>query len=101
MLCKLVDVTPETMINDFMENLSFSSWRREGRTKARDALADYFIESGYGNESYSPDELRMMFREMDALGILFPKDGDPEAIDAYTRWRKTHQSYWFDKWNSK
>ena len=101
MLCKLVDVTPEMVINDFMENLSFSSWRREGKCKAREALSDYFIEAGYGGESYPPDKLKTMFREMDAMGILFPKDGDPGILDAYAEWRKLHQDYWFNKWSIK
>ena len=101
MLCNLINVTPEQMLTDFMDNLSFSLWRREGREKARTALSDYFVEAGYGNKYFTPDELKLMFTELDAIGLLFPKDADPETLDAYARWRKFHQEYWFNKWRSK
>lgn len=98
MLCKLVNVAPEQMLTEFMDHLSFSSFRREGKDKARQALSEYFIAAGYGNGQYSEDELKCMFREMDAIGMLFPKDADAETIDAYAEWRASHQAYWFDKW---
>jgi hypothetical protein len=98
MLCKLADVSPQQLLSDFIDNLSSGSWKREGREKARQLLADYFIEHGYGKEHYSADELREMFAELDAMALLFPKNGNPEQLDAYSAWRASHQQYWFNKW---
>jgi hypothetical protein len=99
MICKLADVTPQQIISDFMDNLSCGSWKREGRDTARRLLVEYFIEHGYGQRYYSTDELRIMFRELDAVGLLFPKEGAPEVLDAYADWRDKHHEYWLKKWS--
>ncbi len=98
MICKIADVTPQQLLSDFIDNLSNGSWQREGREKARQLLNDYFIEHGYGKDLYTPDELRAMFDELDAVALLFPKNGEPEQLDMYSAWRTSHQQYWFDKW---
>ena len=98
MICKIADVTQQQLLSDFIDNLSNGSWQREGREKARQLLNDYFIEHGYGKDLYTPDELRAMFDELDAVALLFPKNGEPEQLDMYSAWRTSHQQYWFDKW---
>ena len=98
MICKLANVTPQQLISDFINNLSNGTWQREGREKARQLLTDYFIEHGYGKDIYSAQDLHAMFSELDAMASLFPKNGDPVQLDAYTGWRTAHQQYWFDKW---
>src|SRR5690606_37624847 len=72
LLCKLVDTTPEQMLRDFADNLSCGSWKREGRTEAKTHLIDYFLAAGYGRGLYSEEEIRKIFSEMDAVGLLFP-----------------------------
>ncbi|HEV7780575.1 MAG TPA: hypothetical protein VGO58_04880 [Chitinophagaceae bacterium] len=101
LLCRLVDITPEEMVRDFMDNLSCGSWKREGRDKAKEHLADYFIAHGYGRHHYSEEEIREMFREMDALGLLFPREGKTKLLDLYAAWRDKHSGYWFRKWFRK
>ena len=98
MICKLAEVTPQQLLSDFIDNLSTGTWHREGREKARRILIEYFIEHGYGKETYTTDDLRAMFAELDAMALLFPKNGDPGQLDAYSEWRASHQQYWFDKW---
>jgi hypothetical protein len=101
MICKLVNVSPEEIISDFMDNLAFGSWKREGREKARQLIVDYFIAQGYGRDLYSPEDIKSLFAELDAMGLLFPKDGEPQIIDAYSSWRDNHRRYWFEKWYNK
>jgi hypothetical protein len=101
LLCRLVDVTPETVVRDFMDNLSCGSWKREGRDKAKEYLIEYFIAHRYGQENYTEDQIRQMFREMDALGLLFPKNGKSKLLDLYADWRNAHHTYWFKKWFHK
>lgn len=97
-LCKLFDITPEEILKDFTDNLSCGSWKRQGRDDAKKKLIEYVIEHGYGQAYYSIEEIRQVFKEMDALGMLFPKDGSSELIDLYSKWRSDHWNYWFDKW---
>lgn len=100
MLCRLINIPPKELIIDFMDNLSCGSWRREGRDRAKQLLIEYFIEHGYGRERFSALELQSIFKELDALGMLFPKDGDDDLIDAYAQWRKNYQQYWLRKWSA-
>ncbi|WP_341838599.1 hypothetical protein WJU16_12300 [Chitinophaga pollutisoli] len=101
LLCKLVDKTPEEIIRDFTENLSCGSWKREGRDQAKEHLINYFIAHGYGQHHYNEEDIQQMFKEMDALGLLFPKDGKMKLIDLYANWRDKHHTYWFKKWFRK
>jgi hypothetical protein len=86
LLSRIVDVTPERLILDFMDNLSCSSWKREGRDEAKGKLIEYFLSHGYGQEHYSVEELKQIFKEMDALSMLFPRDNS-KMIDIYAEWR--------------
>lgn len=100
LLCRLVDKPPEDIITDFMDNLACASWKREGRDHVKSLLIEYFLAHGYGQEHYSKEEIRQMFKEMDAVGMLFPNDNS-EMIDIYADWRKKHNEYWFNKWFTK
>ncbi|NCU03521.1 MAG: hypothetical protein GXC73_05990, partial [Chitinophagaceae bacterium] len=79
----LVDEEPEKLIIDFMDNLSCSSWKREGRDEAKEHLINYFIAHGYGQQHYTEEDLRLMLKEMDAVGMLFPKNSNNKLLDAY------------------
>lgn len=101
LLCRLMEVTPEQVVRDFTENLACGSWKREGRDKAKEHLVNYFIEHGYGQHHYSETDIREIFKEMDALGLLFPKNGKGKMVDRYAKWRDKHHTYWFKKWFRK
>jgi hypothetical protein len=101
LLCRLTDITPERAIRDFADNLSCGSWKREGRDKAKEHLIDYFIAHGYGQHHYSEEDIREMFKEMDALGLLFPSNGKSKMVDLYADWRDKHHTYFFKKWFKK
>lgn len=101
LVCKLTDVTPHRVLSDFMDNLSCAVWKREGRDAAKEHLVNYFIVHGYGQHHYSETEIRTMFKELDALGLMFPKTGKPKMLDLYAEWRDKHQAYWFKHWFKK
>lgn len=101
LLCKLVDKTPEDIIMDFTDNLSCGSWKREGRDMAKVHLVNYFIAHGYGQHHYNEEDIRGMFKEMDALGLLFPKNGKKKLVNLYADWRDKHHTYFFKKWFRK
>lgn len=101
LLCKIIEVEPEKMVFDFLNNLSCESWNREGKDIAKTHLINYFLAAGYGQEFYNEDAIRTIFKEMDALGLLFPKKGSIKLVDQYAKWRKKHHKYWFNKWYYK
>jgi hypothetical protein len=101
MLCRLMDTPPREVILDFMDNLACASWKREGRDIAKAHLINYFIAHGYGQRHYTETEIRDMFREMDAMGMLFPSYGSVKMIDLYSKWRKKHHRCWFKHWYRK
>jgi hypothetical protein len=100
LLCKLVDTPPHQLLLDFMDNLSCGSWGRHGKDKLREKLIEYFLESKYGQNYYTPEELRAIFRELDAVSLLCPTD-DSEMINAYESWREKYHIYWFKHWTEK
>lgn len=101
MLCRLMDITPEELLGNFIDNLSHGSWKREGRERAREHLVNYFIAHGYGQHHYAEADIREMFRQMDAVSLLFPKHADDDLLDLYTQWRDAHWQYWFKEWFGK
>ena len=88
LLSKLTEMTPREMLNDFMGNLSCESWEREGRDKAKGHLIDYFLEMGYGQQYYTREDLKQIFREMDSIGMLWPKEGSMDLIELQAKWRE-------------
>lgn len=98
LVAKLANVTPDDMVTDFMDNLSCGSWKRKGRDKAKEKLVDYFIEHGYGQDYYTAEDIRTMFKELDAIGMLWPDDSNPKLIDLHAKWRNKYYNYWFKKW---
>jgi len=99
LLCKLTDTTPRQMLADFMDNLDCGAWKREGRDTAKAKLVDYFIEHGYGQQHYTAADIRTIFKEMDAIGMVWPNK--MKLIDLSAKWRKKYQAYWFKKWFRK
>lgn len=101
LLCKLTDTTPEAILHDFMHHLACGSPGTMRSAAAKETLIEYFIQAGYGQHHYSPDEIRQIFSEMDAIGMLFPKDASAKMLDLHSRWRDQYQRYWFEKWQNK
>lgn len=101
LLCRLMDVTPEQILTDFMDNLSCGSWKREGRDLSKQHLIQYFLAHGYGQHHYTVAEIEKMFKELDAIGLLFPYDSDSKTLDIYCKWRDDNYHYWFNKWFRK
>ena len=101
LLSKLTDVTPKKLVPDFLDNLSCEAWAREGRDKAKEYLINYFIEMGYGQPNYTEADLRDVFKEMDAVAMLFPANGKMKLTNSYSKWRSKHYNFWFKKWFRK
>lgn len=101
MLCRLIDIPPCDILLDFMGNLACASWKREGRDLAKEHLINYFIAHGYGQQHYTGQDIRTMFKEMDAMGMSFPSHGKMKMIELYAKWRDKQHRYWFKQWFRK
>ena len=97
LICKLMGIVPEKLLKEFGENLDHGAWNREGKIRAKALLLDYFLEMGYGQNLYSPDEIRKIFSELDAIGLLFPNTSDESLMDLFIEWRSRYYEYWFKK----
>lgn len=98
LLCRLMDIPPLQIIKDFLNNLSCACYSSNGGDEAKAKLIDYFIAHGYGQQYYSEPEIKKVFKEMEALKMLFPDNGSSELVDSYASWREQHYDYWFEKW---
>jgi hypothetical protein len=101
LLCKLVQVPPEKMLRDFMTNVGCDSWNRSSNEAQRTTATAYFMECGYGQDFYTPEDLRQIIWELDAIGGLWPQGAKMELIDLQAKWRDKYQEYWFKKWYRK
>lgn len=101
LLCRLMDITPDQVLTDFMDTLSCSSWKREGRDRAKEKLIDNFFEHGYGQQHYTIEEIRSIFRELEAIGLLWPEGAKSKMIDLHAKWRDKYHTFWFKKWFRK
>jgi hypothetical protein len=100
-VCKLSEVTPAEVLDRFMHDLGQGSWKRRENEAVRQALVEYFIGCGYGQQWYTEQDIRLMFRELDAIGSLWPDDGGVKLIHRHAKWRNRYQDYWFKKWYRK
>lgn len=96
-----MEVTPHELLTDFMDNLSCGSWKRQGREEARQRLLEYFLANGYGQQYFSTGEIREIFRELDAIGVLYPSGASADLIAEHCKWRDHYQEWWFSKWFEK
>ncbi|SDE11711.1 hypothetical protein [Niabella drilacis] len=97
LLCRLVEVPPERVLQDFMENLGCEGADCEQRDMVQACLIDYFIAHGYGRQHYTPEQIRKVFKGMDAINGLFPEE-DEAMIHNHVLWRDQYHQYWFNRW---
>lgn len=101
LLCKLWNTTPDTILTDFMDNLSCGSWKREGRDAAKEHLINYIHQMNYGKQHYTEKDIQQMFTELDAIGLLWPENAKNKMINKHSRWCNNYYNWWFKKWYKK
>jgi hypothetical protein len=97
LLCKILNVTPREVLDNFLTHADLGSWKRVGNEQPRLKASEYILACGYGKEYYSNDEIYQMLKELDSIGSLWP-EGNHELIDIHAKWRNEYHKYWFDKW---
>jgi hypothetical protein len=98
LMCKLLDIPPMELVSDFFHNAALASWDREGKEDAREKVVEYLIACGYGRKHYSETDIRLIFKEADAQGMLWPKNASRNVQDICVAWREKYHTHWFEQW---
>lgn len=102
MLCAILDVKVERLLNDFMWMLSYSD-HDSATTKQRELAKKFFLVCKYGQPLYVKKQVTQMFDELEAtLQINETKDG-MDCQDMELFWKNNHMytQHWFKRWFEK
>jgi len=98
MLCKILDTTPQQVLQDFADNLSLDYRYTSGSDERRMAV-EYFMRCGYGMHLLDADEVEQMFDELNAIRFNFYNYGNGMNKE-YIQYRDTHYKEFFAKWKA-
>ncbi|MBO9591422.1 MAG: hypothetical protein J7599_00850 [Niabella sp.] len=101
LLCGMVEIPPQKILEDFMATLSGQSTGREEWKIAHKHLKAYFLANGYGQQYYTRKELYQIFTEMNDVKLLLPASNDEEQIRSHVIWRDEYEYHWFHQWYQK
>jgi hypothetical protein len=54
--------------------------------------------SGYGKNFYPEEDILQIFKELDAIGMLFPTAAGNDLLDKYVAFRDAYQDHRFNQW---
>lgn len=105
LLCKLMEVTPQQVLTDFMNDLSHRNVPVSGDLPVsggyKELPAAYFLERGYGDKFYDAEDRKLILREIEAMGSLYPHSAPADVLEMHAAWRTQYLSWWFGKWYRK
>ena len=99
MLCELLEITPQQLLQGFINDLSLEVHYSNGSDERRMA-GEYFMRVGYGMHRYSFDQVEQMFEGLNWLRLQWPGN-DKEKEKQYLQRRKGYLKQWFQGWESK
>jgi hypothetical protein len=59
---------------------------------------EYILLLGYGKKHYTEENMMQMIKELDTMGLLFPKKGEDKILDSYVVFREHFYKHWFNHW---
>lgn len=95
LLCEAMNLDMGKVLCDFMASLGMESYGK-GK-KSTKAAVRYFLNCGY-DQGRPSRTLRQMFRELKAIGVLWPKDAAKEVLEQHVMWRTRYYHYWLLRW---
>ena len=101
LLSKIAGEDPRHLLIDFMNNLAYDNPVANSRENASSHLLNYFIASGYGRKYYTEEEIRQVFKELEALAILWPEGAKKKLMNRHSKWLSQYHAWWFKKWFGK
>lgn len=99
MLCQVLEIKPEQVLQDFADNLSLHHQYTSGSDERRMAV-EYFMRVGYGTGAIDFDELEHMFDQLETLRWAFYNFGN-DRHEEYLAYRNNElaklQRAWLKK----
>lgn len=102
MLCAILEVKVEDVLNDFMWIVSYSVIP-DATNKKRNAARAFFLTCKYGQPLYSEKQINQMFEELKADRKIYETIEGMEPEDMELFWRNHHmyKQHWFKRWFKK
>jgi len=102
MLCAILDVKVEKLLNDFMWMLSYSH-HNSATTKQREITKKFFLACKYGQPLYTKRQIKQMFDELKADRKIYETIKGMDHEDMKLFWKNNHMymQHWFKRWFNK
>lgn len=102
MLCAILDVKVDDVLEDFMWMLSYS-YHRSASDAQRKTGMNFFLANKYGRPLYSKKQIKQMFHELKTeLKIYETIDGmNHEDKDLFWKSNHMYMQHWFKRWFEK
>jgi hypothetical protein len=98
-LCKLIDVSVETVLQDFANDVSLNVHGSSGSDE-RGMAVEYFKRVGHGTHIFDYEEIDNMFGGLEWIRYEWYKFGNPKEAE-YQVFFKKELKEWFKKWSAE
>ncbi|MGJ1411526.1 hypothetical protein ACR78Z_17825 [Sphingobacterium thalpophilum] len=102
MLCAILDIKVEKLLNDFMWMLSYSH-HNSATPKQRKIAKKFFLACKYGQPLYTKKQIKQMFDELKADRKIRKTIDGMDHEDMKLFWKSNHMymQHWFKRWFEK
>lgn len=99
MLCAILEVEVEKLLNDFIWMLSYSH-HNSATSKQRKIAKKFFLCCKFGQPFYSKKQIMQMFNELKSQRKIDETVGTIDYKDRELFWKNKHMyiQYWFKRW---
>lgn len=98
-LCQLIEVSPETVLQAFANDVSLAVHGTSGGDE-RSMAVDYFKRAGHGMHLFDYEEIEQMFDGLEWIRYEWYRFGNPKEAE-YQVFFKKEMKEWFKKWNAE
>ena len=96
LLCSLLEITPERLLQSFIDDLART--KQSNGSDERILAADYFLRCGYGIHCFDYGQIETMLIELD--GIRYERyQFDSEKGAQYRKHLQTRLKEWHTRWH--
>src|SRR5690606_7608503 len=102
MMCAILDIKVEKLLNDFMWMLSYSH-HNSATPNQRKTAKKFFITCMYGQPLYTKNQVKQMFDELKAEREIYETIDGMDHEDKKLLWKNNHmyKQHWFKRWFEK
>lgn len=102
MLCAILDVKVEKLLNDFMWMLSYSHHSSASETQRKIGM-NFFLSGKYGQPLYFKKQIKQMFHKLKAERKIHETidSMDHEDMNLFLKNKNMYTQHWFKRWFEK